>query len=264
MVSKPIPQQPEDLSPGINSSYNRGEQISRKDDSFKDISIGLQDIDEALLYYFNEVIKPSVKQSDNLIKVPVLIGSPERWQSVQKNGFYRDKDAKLLCPLIMFKRETIEKNRSITTKLDGNKINHYQIVEQKYSKRNQYDRFSVLNNRIPQVELHATQIPDYLTLTYSCIIWTNYVEQNNKIIEAIEFASDSYWGNNQKYSFRASVTNFSTTILIEQDSDRAAKTSFTLVLNGYIIPDSINKFMATDVDKFYSKCNISVNESFLD
>jgi len=261
--NKPIPQQPEDLSPGINSPYNRGEQISVKGDSFKQLSIGLYDIDEALLYYFTEIINPKVKQGNELINVPVLIGSPERWQSVQENGFLRDKDSKLLCPLIMFKRETIEKNRNITTKLDGNKINHYSISEQKYSKRNQYDRFSILNNRIPQVELYATQIPDYLIITYSCIIWTNYVEQNNKLIEAIEFASDSYWGNNQKYSFKTSINSFNTTTLIEQDSDRAAKTTFTLILNGYIIPDSINKFNATNLNKIYSKSTINISENII-
>jgi len=147
--------------------------------------------------------------------------------------------------------------------LDGNKINHYSISEQKYSKRNQYDRFSILNNRIPQVELYATQIPDYLIITYSCIIWTNYVEQNNKLIEAIEFASDSYWGNNQKYSFKTSINSFNTTTLIEQDSDRAAKTTFTLILNGYIIPDSINKFNATNLNKIYSKSTINISENII-
>ena len=48
------------------------------------------------------------------------------------------------------------------------------------------------------------QYQDYVTLTYSCIIQTYYVEQLNKIIEAINYASDSYWGNPERFKFKAS------------------------------------------------------------
>ena len=33
------------------------------------------------------------------LNVPVLYGSPERWKSVQKDGFYRDKNGKIQAPL---------------------------------------------------------------------------------------------------------------------------------------------------------------------
>ena len=41
-------------------------------------------------------------------------------------------------------------------------------------------------------------MPDYLTITYSFTVFTYYVEQLNKIIEAIEYASDAYWGEDRK------------------------------------------------------------------
>ena len=64
---------------------NRGYQRSVKNDDVKQFSIGLRDIDETIIYYFNNVIKPSVLQNGKRINVPVLYGSPERWKAVQED-----------------------------------------------------------------------------------------------------------------------------------------------------------------------------------
>jgi len=76
----------------------RVEQRSVKNDDTKKLTIGLKDLDEAIFYYFNNVIKPSVIQNGTQKPVPVLYGSPERWASVQKDGFYRDKNGKIQVP----------------------------------------------------------------------------------------------------------------------------------------------------------------------
>ena len=95
-------------NPDNRASANRGTHTSRKNDIVQDVSIGLQDHDEAIMYYFNKVIKPSVIINNNRTNVPVIYGSPERWKSVQKDGFYRDKEGKIQTPLIMFKRDSVE------------------------------------------------------------------------------------------------------------------------------------------------------------
>ncbi len=92
---------------------NRGYQRSVKNDDVKQCSIGLRDIDETIVYYFNNVIKPSVIQNGKRINVPILYGSPERWKAVQADGYYRDKNGKIQAPLIMIKRDSVEKNRSL-------------------------------------------------------------------------------------------------------------------------------------------------------
>ena len=173
-----------------SSKANRENQISLKDDKTKLPLVSFKDIDEAIVYYFKNVIKPSVSQNGNKLDVPVLYGSPERWAAVQKDGFYRDKDGKLQVPLIMFRKSNIEKNRALGNKLDGNEVNNFIIYEKKYSKRNVYDRFSILTNRQPSKELYGVVVPDYVTVTYQCIIYTDYVEQCDKLIEALNFASD--------------------------------------------------------------------------
>ena len=235
---------------------NRGNDTSFKGDKQKDLYIGLEDIDSAILYYFENVIKPSVMQNNQLLKVPVIYGSPELWKSVQKDGYYRDFQGKLMVPLIMFKRNSIEKNRTLGNKLDGNKSHLFQVFEERYNRRNEYDKFSVLTNRIPSKKMYATVMPDYITLTYDCIIFTDFVDQNNKLIEAIEFASDSYWGDLNRFHFRTKIDSFATTTVLALGEDRAAKTSLTLTVNGYIVPDSINKAAAAAGKLFYSKSQV--------
>ena len=236
--------------------HNRGTDYSMKGDTVKDISIGLEDIDKAVLYYFNEIIKPNVIQDGNRIAVRTVYSNPERWKSVQADGFYRDSNNQVIVPIIAFKRDTVEKVRNIGNKLDGNKVHNYQVVGSKYNRRNAYDQFSVLNNVIPSEQYYISTVPDYVNITYNCIIFTNFVEQNNKIVEAIEFASDSYWGDPARFKFRASIDTFNTTTIVENNTDRVAKSTFNIKLNGYIIPNTINKDIATARSKFYTKSQI--------
>ena len=272
-ILKPLPKnQSEVLQDGLIPSYNRvskissdtvfsqnrAKEISFKDKNIKDFSVSLEDHDNVIKYYFENTIKPSVIQNGNNLPVPILYGSPERWASVQANGYYRDKDGKLMVPLIMYKRDTLEKNRSLGNKLDGNKVHNYQIFETRFNAKNQYDRFSILSNRQPSKEYILSVIPDYVTLTYSCVIFTDYVEQINPIIEAINFASDSYWGDFSRFKFRARIDSFATTTEVNTEDGRAVKSTFNIVLNGYIIPDVINKQIA-NADMYYGTSQLIFN-----
>lgn len=243
--------------PFIKNEVNRAEQISRKDDnSITDLSISLEDIDNAIKYYFDNIIKPTVQQNNQQIEVPIMYGSPERWSTVQKTGFIRDKIGKILVPLIVYKRTNIEKNRNLGNKLDGNKSQLLQPFTNRYTRKNQYDRFNLINNRFPQEEFYLTVVPDYVTINYECVIWTNYVQQMNNIVEAINFASDSYWGDPNRFKFRARIDNFSTINELIRGEDRAVKTNFNITMSGYIIPDSINKYKAQDLKKYFSRCTL--------
>jgi len=236
---------------------SRAYQNSVKDSEVKNFTIGLRDIDESIMYYFKEVIRPSVVQNGAKLNVPIIYGSPERWKSVQADGYYRDKEGKIQVPLIMFKRSSIEKNRTLGNKLDGNEVNNYVLVETRYNRRNVYDRFSVLANRKPSKQLVATIIPDYVTIQYECVLFTDYVEQMNKLIEGINFASDSYWGDPERFKFRARIDTYTTVTELSTGQDRAVKTNFTITLQGYIISDQINKELA-NTDLVYSTSEIII------
>lgn len=230
-------------NPNYSNNINRGNQISFNGDSTKPFSIGIQDIDESLLYYFQNVIKPFVIQNDQRIPVPIIYGSPEKWKSFQKDGYYRDAQGKIMMPIIMFKRDNIEKVRSITNKLDANNPHNVSIHRKKYSPKNSYDNFNVLNGIVPERVNYAVVVPDYITLTYSCAVNTYYMDQLNKIVEAIEYASDSYWGDPSKFQFRAMIDSFATKAELAEKDERLVSSTFNIKLNGYIIPDVIQKDM---------------------
>ena len=162
----------EGLAPSIRQpqkNINRG-KITQRDDNIKDITVGLQDHDEAIKYYFDNVIKPTVTNNGERINIPLIYGNPERWKSVQRDGFYRDKEGKIQTPIIVFKRNSVERRRDLGNKMDANNPQLYQTFQKKYTKRNQYDNFSVLQNRTPQKEFHSVIIPDYVRLKYSFFV----------------------------------------------------------------------------------------------
>ena len=238
---------------------NRGEITRRDDDNINDISVSLQDHDEAIMYYFNNVIKPSVVTNGNRVNVPLIYGSPERWKGVQRDGYYRDKEGKIQTPLIMFKRNSVEKRRDLGNKMDANNPQLYYVFQSAYNKRNQYDNFSVLQSRTPNKEYHAVVVPDFVRLKYSFIIWCDYVSQMNKIVEAINYASDSYWGDGERFKFNARIDTFTNRVEVAQGSNRMIKTDFGLDLQGYIVPDAMNKELAKKPQKFFSKSTVVFN-----
>jgi hypothetical protein len=175
-------------NPNVNQAgipFNRSEKMSRKGDSYKDFTVGIQDIDEAVFYYFENVIRPFVYQNGERREVPIIYGSPERWKSVQKDGYYRDKNGRIMSPIIMFKRNSITKNRSLTNKLDANQPNLYTSWMRQYNPKNFYSNFNTLNNRDQTKQFVANVVPDYVNLSYSVIVQTYYIEQLNPIIEAL-------------------------------------------------------------------------------
>lgn len=253
----PLPQFQNNPNPATDKAF-RGNEISLRGDTTKPFNVGIQDIDESIYYYFENIIKPQVYQNGAMIDIPIVYGNQERWKAVQKDGYYRDKNGKIMAPIIMFKRTSLEKNRSIGNKLDANNPNNYAVVATGYQKNNTYSHFDLLNNRKPVESYQVVVIPDYVTLQYDCIIWTYYIEQMNKIVESINYASDSYWGDPARFKFLARIDNFTNNETLNQGEERLIKTNFSIRLNGYIVPEAINHDLAA-VKKFYSKGKVTVN-----
>lgn len=241
-VDQHIPYDREAGNPNLAAQVeNRGTHQSWTDDSVKPFNIGIQDIDEAVFYYFNKVIQPSVIQNGERLPVPIIYGSSEKWNSYQKDGYYRDQKGKMMAPLIMVKRDSLTKDRSITNKLDANNPNNFTVSTKKYDKHNAYDQFSVLNNRIPEKTFYASVVPDYVTIQYSCVVFTYYVEQLNKIVEAIQYASDAYWGDPERFKFQARIDSFAFQTELQQNDERIVRSTFQIKLHGYIVPEILQR-----------------------
>jgi len=168
-----------------------------------------------------------------------------------------------MVPLVMFKRDSFTKNNTLGNKLDGNRVQNVQYFETQYSKRNVYDNFGVLRNQLPQKEYILGIIPDYIDITYSLSIFTDYVEQANEITEAVEFAARSYWGDPERFMFRANIDTFNTPVLLENGSDRANRTTMNVLVNGYIIPKGINAAQAGPSPKSYNVTKTIIKETVI-
>ena len=235
--------------------FNRSEKLSSSGDKYKPLQINLIDVDEAVMYYFENVISPFVYQNGERIKVPLVYHSPERFKTMQKDGFLRDRSGKIMLPIASFKRDTIDRKRNITRKLDANDPHLYTFWQKAYNAKNSYSNFNVLNNRVPTKQFVANVVPDYVTLTYSFIVQTYYVEQLNKILEAINYASYSYWGDPERFKFRAAIDSFATTTELNQGQNRVVRSSFTLKVHGYLVPDVVQKDLNA-IKKYNDKSKI--------
>ncbi len=215
---------------------NRGYQYSRKDEDIKNAEVTLMDMDSAIMFYFDEVIKPSVEDNGENIKVPIMYASPERWKAIQRDGFMRDKKRQTITPVIVFKRNSIEKDDALPVdKLDANNPHLFYTFQKKFSNVNRYDNFQIQQGTVPQREYYNVMMPDYVTLSYDFIIWTTYIEQMNKIVERVVYSDGAYWGDPNKLRFRSTVDTFTDATEVS-DSERLVRTNFTVTLRGYLLP----------------------------
>ena len=221
--------------------FNRSSKLSVKNDATKPFKVGLQDVDEAVFYYFNNVIQPFVYQNGGRLPVPVIYASPERWKSAQKDGYYRDKGGSIMLPLIVAQRNSIEKDRSVTAKIDSNSPHLYYSLNKGYNSKNSYNNFDLLNNRKPVHQTQAIVVGDYVTVDYSCIMQTYYMEQLNALVEAMEYASDSYWGDPERFKFRCYIDSFQTEAQLTDGQERLVRGTFNIRLKGQLIPEVLQK-----------------------
>jgi len=216
---------------------NRGYLYSRTDDDIKNPSVTLMDMDSAILFYFENVIKPSVEDNGENVKVPIMYASPERWKAIQRDGFMKDKKRQTITPVIAYRRTSIEKDESLPQdKLDANNPNLFYTFEKKFSDVNRYDNFSTQIGLLPQKEYYNVSFPDYVTLTYDFIIWTTYIEQMNKIVERVVYSDGAYWGDPNKLRFRSHIDSFTDATEVS-DAERLVRTNFTVTMRGYLLPE---------------------------
>ena len=228
-------QKPDAVS-DVNIGENRAFNTRRDTDKVKNVGISLEDIDTTIFNYLNDYINPSVViEGNNRIKVPILYGSPEKWKSTQIDGVFKDYNGKLQLPLLMFKRESFTKNESLMT------LNRYLNfpVMTRYTEKNKYDKFSLLTNAVAPVNnVFMITLPDHIKITYNFKVWTELVEQLNGIIEKINFATEDYWGDKERYRFRVTAGDYSTPVEVEVGKDRVVRSEFSLTVMGYLLPDS--------------------------
>ena len=129
---------------------NRGQQFKVDSPTLeKTKGVRLYDVDLAIAEHMIDTVLPTVEIFQEKQKIPVVYGNPERWKSVQKDGYLRDKKGMLQIPLVMFKRNSIERNDTLSNTM--NRHVAYPSVS-RYSKKHKYDKFSAMTGTKRPVE----------------------------------------------------------------------------------------------------------------
>tara|TARA_R110001592_G_scaffold74855_1_gene227027 strand:+ start:4752 stop:5870 length:1119 start_codon:yes stop_codon:yes gene_type:complete len=229
------------VDPLKNTPFNRGEQLKREPIE-KGKGVRLYDVDLAIAEHMIDTVVPTVEVFREKTKVPVLYGNPERWKSIQKEGYLRDKQGQLQIPLIMFKRNSVNRDETMPSSMNRNVF--YPTIT-KFSKKHKYDRFSAMTGTQRPVEQYNITMPDYVSISYEVMIWTDFTEHMNEIVEAFQYATDEYWGDKSGFKFRVKIDSFDNTTEVGEGSQRIVRTTFTMMVNAYLLPEKFDNELTT-------------------
>ena len=246
-------------------TINRARQVSTKDTRARggnrsqtvipgknysnNYAITLKDIDTAVMSHIKNVIRPKVSEANETIDVGVMYGNEERWVSVRKRGVLRDKNGALVLPLIMLKRTAVEKNSTLPVGMEHDVQRKYSEIlrQSKWSKKNRYDRFAVQTGKKPMMENLLTTMPNYVNLTYEFILWTNYIQQMNPLVETFVEHNNTYWGDSEEYKFLCVVDSISDASEMAQDGERFIKSTFSVTTSAYLLPEYTNSVISNKI-----------------
>ena len=241
-----------------DAKINRADQVRRDTDSIKTPACTIYDVDYAIISYIRDIIRPTVEEDGSIIDVPIQYAAGEKWSQVQKHGYMRDAKGKLMAPLMIIRRNSITE-RDILKKLDVNKnpSGNAMILQNRFTKGNTYDRFGVLTNAKPTKEFYITSVPEFVDVAYELLIWTNYTEQLNKIIEDIMPTGGFAWGTTWK--FATYIDDYSFETMNNTGEDRIIRatlplrTKATLLMEDELRVSTAQKRFAVKQIKFGSE-----------
>ena len=248
-LSQEIAQQSSNLSEK-KTDVNRAYQKRRDTDNQKDNTVSILDIDTAIMKQL-EKFQMTVTDEGNQIKVPFYFASPEKWKSIQRDGVIRDYNGKMILPAVVIERTSSEKDEQM---MMFNRYLNYPVMRQ-HSEKNRYTKFSILiGQNAPVNEVYDIIMPKHMVFTYHFILWTEYIEQMNSLVEKFSFNTDDYWGDLRGLRFRTKIQSISHAVELQVDTDRLVKSELDLVINGYILPDVMDKVAGKQMtaEKFFT------------
>jgi hypothetical protein len=197
---------------------NRAHQVRRDDDTIKTPKCTIEDVDWAIMSYVRDIIKPQIIENGQTIDVPIMYANGEKWAQVQKRGYMRDRKGKIMTPIITIRRGSItERDQLKTLGVNDNPSGNVQTLQNRFTKTNRYDRFSILRGVKPVNEYYVTAIPEFVDVSYDLLLWTEYTEQMNSLVEQIMPQNGFAWGTTFKFPSFISDYTFETTNATGED-----------------------------------------------
>ena len=235
----------------------------------KGFSIGLKEIDTAVIKHIRNIMKPKVKEQNEIISVPVLYGNEERWKSIKTRGVLRDKNGSLILPMIVIKRTSVGFDDAMPMSFDNDVQGKYISVVRSssgWSKNNRYDRFSVLTGQKPVQEFVKTGMPDFVTCNYSIVMMTSFIEQMNDLNSLWMEHLETYFGDQTSYRFLSALDgDITNEIEMESQGERMIKNEFSMTIKGYMIPEFTDNIFGktAELGRAYKPKKVSFSEKLL-
>ena len=157
--------------------------------------IRIEDIDRGVKGWFEQRVSAYTQspQGDRR-KVPFLFAAGERWVAAVDRKGIRDRDGRLILPVIQVRRMSISRGNDMTALgVDVPRMQIARLISEKTSALRNLDSSRPISQRSvdPAVyEIYTVPFPRRGTANYKVLIQAQYQTQVNDIIEKIEHTLD--------------------------------------------------------------------------
>lgn len=209
-------------------------EIRRDNDTVKTPKCTIYDIDYAVMSYVTDIIQPQVYDNEFLVDVPIFYANGEKWAQFQSRGYMFDDRGKALTPYMAIRRNSITERDSLKTLgVNQNPSGNDYIYRNKFTLTNKYDRFSLLQGTKPSQEYYLSPVPEFVDVSYDLLIWTDYTDQMNSIIEQIMPTNGFAWGTTWK--FPTFISDYSFENINSIGEDRIVRATLPISVKGTLL-----------------------------
>lgn len=227
-------------NPRVDFGQSRHREVRRDKDTIRNLGVTLYDVDFAIKSYIDQTMQLKIEDNGEYISVPTLYANSEKWASIQKNGFLKDKKGKTLVPLLTFRRSNVTMNNE----LKRNKVATINqvgfVMQRQYNKLSPYDRFSTLYGIKKPQEYFIAPIPDYVNVTYDFIAWCEYQEQLNYLVEQFIYFTGQSFGERNFFKFSTNMDSVNMEDNNTTGQDRVVRATFQISVHTYLLPKELS------------------------
>ena len=217
-----------------NSELNRANEVRRDNDIIKTPKITIEDVDFAVISFIRDVIKPNIIENGLSIDVPVMYANGEKWAQVQARGFMRDRKGKIMTPVLSIRRVSMtERDALKSLGVNQNPSGNDFIYQNKHTKQNRYGQFSVLQGTKKSNEYYAAPVPEFVDVAYEFLLWTEYTDQMNSLVEQIMPTNGFAYGTTFKFPTFLSDVSFETSN--NTGEDRIVRATIPATVKGTLL-----------------------------
>ncbi len=226
-------------NPRVDLGKQRHLQTRRDKDKTRSVSVTLYDIDFSVKSFVEQKMMLRVEDNGESIVVPTIYANSEKWASIQKDGFLKDKKGKTIVPLITFRRSNVAINQGLKRNKVATTKQIAYVMQQKYNRMTPYDKFSTQYEKKRPYEYFMTPMPDFVDITYDFIIWCEYQNQLNHILEQFVYFSGQAFGDKNYFKFSTNLDGMSIEDNNTTGQDRIVRSNFQITVHGYLIPKDV-------------------------